>query len=164
MNKSLQYWIVIFPNNPALRRGRGWIVNGPYMTPTDATEGVKSVDVTETETVVAVYCYSMAEAETMAWTRFCEMNEKEEDMSQKQSPDTELKMKIILLEAALQAMLTTYQDQCRSYTNQGIRYVDEYALWLTTSRDLVNELQAQLSALKNPVDAKPAPVVEQKPQ
>lgn len=155
MNKPLQYWIVIFPNNPALRRGRGWIVNGPYMTPLDATVGIKSVDVTATETVIAVYCYSMAEAETMAWTRYCEMNETKEPMSQKQSPDTERKMKITLLEAALQAILTTYQDRCRTYTNQGIRYVDEYALWLTTSRDMVNELQAQLVALKSPVDAEP---------
>jgi hypothetical protein len=83
MNKPLQYWIVIFPNDPTLRRGRGWIVNGPYNTPPDSTMGIKSVDVTTSETVVAVYCYSMAEAETMAWTKYCEMHDDRQSRKRK---------------------------------------------------------------------------------
>lgn len=161
MGIPLKYYIVTIQTDPQSKRVTGRTIVGYEMTVTNATFGIKSVGVTGYETVVAVCCHSEIEAESLAYIEFNRAHEpqspinQEEDMNNQQSPDTERKMKIILLEAALQAMVDTYQDQCRSYTNQGIRYVDEYALWLTTSRDLVKEIQDRLSALKNPVDAKP---------
>jgi hypothetical protein len=76
---------------------------------------------------------------------------------------TEQTMKVLLLQAALDAVKGSFKAQSEYYAGMsGTRYVDEFITWLTICRDMIQSLEQQIEdAKKPPVDAEPAPVAEQ---